>query len=342
MAQLRRCDIIVIGGSAGALDPLKSLLARLPAGFPAAIFVVLHLSPEFPSYLAEMIGGFAALPAVIPTERQKIKPGTIYVAPPDHHLLIDDGRVEISRGPRENRHRPAIDPLFRSAAREYGARVAAVVLSGNLDDGSSGLMAIKMRGGLTVVQGTSEALYTEMPTRAKAYAGADYELPAAEIADLLIKACTIGMPARNGRPGEKPMDEQMEAEAGKANLKNDANQDKAGKPSEFACPECHGVMWEMEEGQLLRFRCRVGHAYTADALRMALSDSIEEALWAAIRALDEKAALLRRLGSRIGRRIGNEYVEEAQAVDKHVETIRKMLMQNPGVETEALKKAGSA
>src|SRR6266853_298703 len=306
-------DLIVIGGSAGSLEPLRKLVAGLPADLPAAILVVIHISSDFPSYLQQILRDSGSLRTIAPKEKQKLERGVIYVAPPDRHLLVEDGYVEVSRGPRENRHRPAIDPLFRSAARWHGRRVIGVVLSGQLDDGSSGLMAVKIAGGLTVVQDTREALCPEMPSRAKQYAGAENEMPD---------------------------DNRHEEE--KAKLESQPTKDNNGKPSAFACPECHGVMWEMEEGKLLRFRCRVGHAYTAEALRTALSDSVEEALWAAMWTLEEKAALLRRVGARAGDRQAVSYNEEAGGYDTHAETIRELLVQNQGVQMREERKAESA
>lgn len=332
-------DIIVIGGSAGSIEALRALVARLPSDLRATVFVVVHIPHEFPSYLTDILSSAGRLPATSPVARQKVKQGVIYVAPPDRHLLIEDGHVEASRGPRENRHRPAIDPLFRTAARTFGSRVIGVILSGHLDDGSSGLMAVKMRGGLAVVQAASEALYPEMPTRAKEYAGADYELPVAQIADLLVQASTHRTPGK-GFAGEK-MRQEIGKEADKAKLENDAGQDKIGEPSEFACPECHGVLWEVEEGGLLRFRCRVGHAYTAEALQGALSDSVEAALWASMRTLEEKAALLRRLGDRSGEKMKRRYDDDAKGYEKHAETIRKMLIENQQLDVKEKKNAAS-
>jgi two-component system chemotaxis response regulator CheB len=319
---------------------LKNLVAKLPADLPAAILVVIHIANNFPSYLAHIIGSAGKLPAVDALQWQKIEPGVIYIAPPDRHLLVEDGYLEANRGPRENRHRPAIDPLFRSAARSYGPRVIGVVLSGQLDDGSSGLMAVKMRGGLTVVQDTTEALCPEMPRRAKEYADAEYELPVAEIAELLVRetnkrtATDFAVTAENEMKGD-----HVEKEAEKARLESHANKENEGKPSAFACPECHGVMWEMEEGNLLRFRCRVGHSYTADSLRTAFSDSVEEALWAAMRTLEEKSALLRRIGARAGERQAASYNDEASGYDQHVEVIRRLLVENQGLQ---LKEEGKA
>lgn len=325
-------DLIVIGGSAGALEALRDLISRLPADLPAAILVVIHIPDEFPSYLAPILERAGALPAIEVRNRIRLKNGTIYVASPDRHLLVSDGCLEASRGPRENRHRPAIDPLFRTAARAYGPRVIGVILSGNLDDGSSGLMAVKMRGGPTIVQDGEEALCPEMPMRARKYADADHELPVAEIAKLLVEATS------ESQAIELPEGDVAMAGGGKgadkANLETDANKNKQGKPSAFACPECSGVLWELKEGELLRFRCRVGHAYTADTLGTAMSESLEEALWASMRALQEKAALMRRIAGRSAEKQANEYEAEASGYEKHVETIRQMLVENQSLQDE--------
>ena len=324
-------DLIVVGGSAGALEALRELVSQLPADLPAPILLVIHSPNEFPSHLAAILGRAGPLPAIEVDHTEKLKNGTIYVAPPDRHVLINDGHVEATRGPRENRHRPAVDPLFRTAARTYGPRVIGVVLSGNLDDGSSGLMAVKLKGGLTVVQDRKEALCPEMPMRAQQYADADYELPVAEIAKLLVKA-TSESEAIELPEGEVAMHDPKGAD--KANLETDANKNKQGKPSAFACPECSGVLWELQEGELLRFRCRVGHAYTADSLGRAMSESVEEALWASMRALQEKAALMRRVADRMGEKQANEYEAEASGYDKHVETIRQILVDNQSLQEQ--------
>ena len=327
-----RRDVVVIGGSAGALEAMRKLVSLLQKDLQAAILLVIHIPNEFPSYLAKILSRSGTLPAVAVKGKERIQEGRIYVAAPDRHLLVEDGHLVASRGPRENRHRPAIDPLFRSAARAYGRRVIGVILSGTLDDGSSGLMAVKMAGGLTVVQDASEAEYPEMPQRAKRYAGADYELRMAEIAELLVEA-THGAGAAGVADGEVSM-AGNENEGEKADLKFDANREKEGKPSAFACPECSGVLWEVEEGELLRFRCRVGHAYTADALGEEMSESVEQALWASMRALEEKASLLRRISERSGKKLGAEYVQEASSFDKHVETIRGVLLRNQRMQDE--------
>lgn len=335
-------SLVVIGGSAGSIEALKGLVSRLPEDFGAGILVVVHIPSDFPSYLPQILSGAGALQAVEARDKQKIEPGMIYIAPPDRHLLVEDGIMDVSRGPRENRHRPAIDPLFRSAARTYGRRVIGVVLSGQLDDGSSGLMAIKMRGGMTVVQDRDEALSPEMPSRAKEYAEAEYELPVAEIAELLARVVGNGAAMESDGHAENDMAEELDNEAYKAKLESQANKEKNGKPSAFACPECHGVMWELEEGKLVRYRCRVGHSYTEESLRVAYSDSVEEALWAAMRVLEEKGALLRRIGARAGERQAAAYNDEAAGYDQHVETIRKLLVENQKLQVREESHAQSA
>jgi two-component system chemotaxis response regulator CheB len=199
-----------------------------------------------------------------------------------------------------------------------------VLLSGQLDDGSAGLMAVKMRDGLTIVQDPEEAAAPEMPSRAIQYADPEYVLPILQISKLLTTISGADVPVSST---EAPMPDKVENETSDARLEGNADT-KIGKPSALACPDCHGVLWEMEEGQLLRFRCRVGHAYTADALNVAMSEAGEDALWVAMRALEEKAALLRRLASRSSARMGRQYLEEAAGFDVHSLTIRKMLAEN--------------
>jgi two-component system chemotaxis response regulator CheB len=319
-----RRDIIVLGGSAGSLEPLKILVGMLPAELNAAVFVTVHVSNEFPSALPQLMRSVGALPAFHPKDKEPIRTGSIYIAPPDFHLLLEPGRVRITRGPRENRHRPAIDPMFRTAARAYGSRVVGVILSGQLDDGAAGLLAVKMAGGLTIGQDPAEATSPEMPSRAIQYAEADHVLPAREIALLLTHVVELSP------PGSRPSSESAGFVMDDSELEKpiSAGGEKSnGRPSGFSCPECHGVLWELEEGELLRFRCRVGHAYTAEALRTSLSESTEEALWASLRVLEEKAALLRRMGQRSGGRTGERYHEEAYGYEEHAKTIRSVLVE---------------
>lgn len=285
-------DIIVIGASAGGVEALLTLVGGLPADLPAAVFVVLHVSPQTPSMLPAILARRGALPAMHATDRQAIAPGHIYVAPPDHHLLLAPGQMRVGRGPKENLARPAIDPLFRSAAQTYGARVIGVVLSGMLDDGTSGLKAIKERGGVAVVQDPAEALYASMPRSAIQHVAVDFVGPVSAMPELLARLARESV-----AEGETAMPDHIDVEVSIAqqDLSDPALLDQIGAPSHYACPDCHGTLWQITDGHLVRFRCRVGHAYTADSMVTIHSESVENALYAALRALEESASLSRLL-----------------------------------------------
>ena len=320
-------DIIVVGASAGGVEALRQLVGSLPKDLPAAIFVVLHIAPNGYSVLPSILNRRSKLPAVHPKDGQPIEYGNIYVAPPDRHLLIKRGHIHLSHGPKENRHRPAIDPLFRTAARCYGRRVVGVVLSGALDDGTAGLSAIKEQGGVAIVQDPDEAMYDSMPRSAIENVQVDRILPVSEIAAFLVSLA--------GDPVEEdasPNNGELEIESDMAELDMGAMQssDRPGKVSAYSCPECGGVLWELEDGNLLRFRCRVGHAFSPQTLLDNQTEVLEEALWSALRGLKEREALSRRLAER-ARKQGNNFSAErfesaAQATEKHAEAIRRVLL----------------
>jgi len=233
-------DIIVIGASAGGVEALKALIAGLPANLPAALFVVLHIPAQSPSLLPEILSRAGRLAATHAADGAPIRRGQIYVAPPDQHLLVERGRLRVVRGPRENRYRPAVDPLFRTAALAYGPRVVGVILTGALDDGTAGLLAIKQRGGVAVVQDPAEALYSGMPRSALEHVAVDYCMPLAEIAPLLARL--IGEPTQE--EGMYPMPEELEQEVRLAEIDIAAltDDEHPGTPSAFSCPECGGVL----------------------------------------------------------------------------------------------------
>ena len=288
-------DIIVVGASAGGVEALASLVRVLPSDLPAAVFVVLHLPANANSMLPGILTRAGSLPATNPVNDERIEPGRIYVAPPDHHLLVRDGRVGLSRGPRENRHRPAVDPLFRSAARHYGPRVVSVVLSGTLDDGTAGSAAVRRRGGVTVVQDPDEALFPAMALNAMASGPIDHVLPVAGIGKLLGR---LAHEPVGGTAPDVPWEMEREVEMAEGNLAAMSGDDHPGTPSGFGCPDCGGVLWELRDDNVLRFRCRVGHAYSSGSLLEEQGEVLEEALWSALRALEEQAALARRLADR--------------------------------------------
>ncbi|HEX9268273.1 MAG TPA: chemotaxis protein CheB [Candidatus Limnocylindria bacterium] len=282
-------DIVVIGASAGGIDALRQLVAHLPGELRAALFVTMHVSPGTPSVLAAILRRSGPLPAFQAADRERIRAGRIYVAPPDRHLLIEPGSIRLSAGPRENRSRPAVDPLFRSAATAYGERVVGVVLSGTLDDGAWGLVAIRDAGGLALVQDPSEAAFDGMPRAALRLVDDAQSLPVQRIAETIARAAGGGnaevVPDRDVALEGDPVADTSIVRA----------VERDGDPSPFTCPECGGALWR-EEGD--RFRCRVGHSYTEDALGVSQGERVESALWAAERALAERAHLARRLQER--------------------------------------------
>ena len=271
--------------------------------------------------------GDTSIQAVHPQDGEAIQHGRIYVAPPDYHLLIKNGYVRLVRGPRENSHRPAVDPLFRTAARVYGQRVVGVVLSGTLDDGTAGLLAIKQRGGVAIVQDPDEALYSGMPRSAIENVDIDYILRVSEIPSMLQE-----LAYKSVEMERTSVSSEMEMEADVAELELEAMHDfnRPGKPSGFGCPECGGSLWELQEGSLIRFRCRTGHAFSTGSLMAEQSEALETALWMALRALEEKAALVHRLAGRARDRrqplSAERFAVQAQVAQQRATLIRQLLL----------------
>jgi len=329
-------DIIVIGASAGGISALSKLVAQLPRAFAASIFVTLHIPEHTRSALPKILSQKGHLPALNPLQGETIQRGRIYVAPPDRHMLIKRGFVYLVRGPRENGARPSVDPMFRTAARAYGKRVVGVILSGALDDGTAGLMAVKKQGGLAIVQDTDEALYDGMPRSAIAYGDVDHILKISEIADLLIGL--VEEPPEEG--GDEPLSDEMEQETDIAELDLNAlhSIDKPGTPSRFSCPECHGVLWELNDNDIVRFRCRVGHAYSPETLLAEQSNSVDVALWAGLRALEENAALMCRMAKKMreqgSTRSAVRFDEQADGALVQAETLRRLILGREPVDAE--------
>src|SRR5262245_14129051 len=321
-------DIVVIGGSAGAIVALKKILRGLPAELAASIFVVIHTNPDNPSVLPEVLSRAGRLPANATTDGAPIQPGQIYLPPPDHHLLLKRGHVRITRGPRENGFRPAIDPLFRTAADAYGPRVIGVILSGGLDDGVLGLSRVKRRGGITIAQDPNDAEAPSMPESAIRQVTVDHVLRADDIASLLtglvrteVKEDT--MAANDGPPRDI-------AEVGTDALDSGI---LPKHPSPFTCPECGGALWELKDGDLVRFQCHVGHAYSPESLISAQSDGLEAALWTALRALEESSALRKRMADHARQKgmaaIAEAYEEHAQQSEARAQVVRRILVTDP-------------
>lgn len=330
-------DIVVIGGSAGSIEPLRTIVSNLPADFPASIFITVHVAANSPSMLAKLLSRSSSLPATNPLDQEQIQCRHIYVARPDHHLTLEDGRVRVVRGPRENRHRPAIDPLLRTAAREYGPRVVGIVLSGLQDDGSAGLFAVKQRNGIAIVQDPKDAAWKDMPLHAIEYAEPHFVLAASEIASTLVGlarpkkgSVTVdqnpAMRNPNGKNGERKPRSERALEKSDINQHTSYPSEGEGLPSVFACPECHGVLWELKSGKISRFRCRVGHSYGPESLATELSAASEAALWAAVRALEEKAAMHRRIAEGMGgSAVATRMLDQSNADSENARLIRNMI-----------------
>lgn len=320
-------DIVVIGASAGGIETLKELVRALPRDLPAAIMIVQHLSPRIESHLDQILLRAGAPSAKFASDGETIEHGQIYIAPPDQHLLVEPDHLRVVRGPKENRHRPAVDPLFRSAAWAYGPRVVAVVLSGTLDDGASGLWAVRSCGGVTVVQDPADALHAQMPMSALMALNVDHVVPLRDMGPLLEKLAREAVDSR--RAVSRPPSLQFETEAVDMTKDTDVEDMRTiGQPAGFTCPACHGSLWELKDGELVRYRCHIGHAFGPDSLMTAQSEDVEAALEAALRALEEQGAAARRLSSRFDQSIpslATRYERQAAGLEEQAHMLRKLL-----------------
>jgi two-component system chemotaxis response regulator CheB len=319
-------DLIAIGASSDGVETLLALISRLPADLPAAVCIVLHVSPEAPGLLPAILDRRSALPVAHATNGEPIRRGRVYTAPPDHHLLVEAGRLLVTRGPRENRHRPAVDPLFRSAATAYGSRAIGVILSGALDDGTAGLLAIKRLGGLAVVQDPAEALFPGMPASARRHVAVDYCLPVAEIAPLLARLARE--PAAEGAY-PVPRDIEIENRLARVERAGPVEGEPIGQPTMLTCPECHGPLWEIRDNGLLRFRCRTGHGFTAESMLAQQSEALEDALWLAVNTLEESALTAERLAHEASERshrfAARRFAEKARESRRRADVIRQVI-----------------
>lgn len=327
MAGAPHHDIAVIGASAGGVEALTSLVRHLPAATRSSLFVVLHIPAQSPSLLPEILSRAGSLDATSAVDGEQIERGHIYVCPPDHHLIVLEGQVRVTRGPKENGHRPAIDPLFRSAALAYGRRVAGVVLSGTLDDGTLGSLEVKRSGGMTIAQDPNEALFDSMPRSVIENVGPTYVLPVKEIAPLI----SGGNGGMGSGAGEADMAEyqQEDVTVEQEEVEFPESPVREGTPSVYSCPDCGGTLWEMNDGDVLHFRCRVGHGYSPGSLLNAQTQALDGALWSALRALDEKIALSRRLRDRAAARgqhlAERRFNEDAAEAERGADVLRRLL-----------------
>jgi two-component system chemotaxis response regulator CheB len=285
-----RRNIVVIGASAGGIEALLVLFRALPPDTGASYFVVQHLSPHYGSELDHILQSVTAMSVSFADDQQRIMPDTVYLAGPDRHLLVEGNRIRITRGPKESRSRPAIDPLFRSVALAFGPRVIGVVLSGSLDDGTAGLWHIKDRKGLAFVQDPEQAAYSSMPDSAIENVDTDFvgsiDQLAARIASEVAQDLPLPIAAA---PSHGLQVETMVALGGNA-MQNGVLD--LGKASKYTCPECQGVLMQIQDGRMVHFRCHTGHAYSLQSLLTEVNDTVDKSLWSTIRAIEERILIL--------------------------------------------------
>jgi two-component system chemotaxis response regulator CheB len=327
--------VVVVGASAGGVEALVTFVGALPADTREAVCVVLHISPAGTSAMPHILGRAARMPVHSPADGDALLGGHIYVAPPDHHLEVEPGRIRLTQSPRENGHRPAIDATMRSAAETYDGRVIGVVLSGSRDDGTAGLLAIRRNGGRCLVQDPEEALYAGMPTNAIEHVDVDAVLPLAQMAGWLAEHHFHGPPPPEG--GARKMSDPSPPDVG-----DPPREDATG--TRFTCPDCGGVLFEQSEGGLTRFRCSVGHVFSIESLADGQAQQLEGALWTAVRALEDRAELLRQMAGRAhvagNHRSGAAFAQQADDANARAGLVRDAIEQGraepeAGAEAEA-------
>lgn len=290
MSSALRKDIVAIGGSAGSGSVLRNLVGDLPDNFPASVFISTHVPAHGPGFLTEILASSAKLPISQVVDGQPIEQSRIYLAAPDRHLLLIGETIRLGTGPRENMARPAIDPLFRSAALSFGPRAVGVVLTGMLNDGASGLATIKDQGGTTVVQHPLDAHANQMPLAALEATAVDYVTSAEDLARTLI-----GIAGSEAGPAQSATEDlRLEVDVAFGARLGSQHLRELAEPSALSCPDCHGVLSEIIGSRPLRYRCQIGHGYTAEAL-VSRIDEVDEAIRVAMRIMEERVTLVERM-----------------------------------------------
>jgi two-component system, chemotaxis family, protein-glutamate methylesterase/glutaminase len=334
-------NIIVIGGSSGSFEVFKTIAAGLPKDLDVSIFIVWHMSPDVRGILPQVLNSVGNLPASEARDGERIESGRIYVARPDHHLVVENDSVRVTRGPKENRFRPAIDPLFRSAAYTYGERVIGVITSGALDDGTSGLWTIKHRRGLAMVQDPSDAEIPSMPESAIREVDVDHVVPAADLPRLLIRRSQEDVPdVEEGIMEQEDNRRMLEVKIAAEDNALDTGVMQSGELTPFTCPECSGVLSRLKDGDRPRFRCHTGHAFSPDTLLASLTENIEESLWNAVRGVDESIMLLNHLGDHFAEinkgNMAAKFFQKATEARQRNEFIRKVVLEHERLTTESI------
>jgi two-component system chemotaxis response regulator CheB len=301
-------DVIVIGTSAGGVEALQTSVRELPADLPASVFAIMHVAPRSRSILPELLTASGPLRAAHPVDGEAIVPGRIYVAPPDRHLIIEPGHVHLGFGPKEQHQRPSINVSFRSAALAYGDRVAGVILTGQLDDGSAGLWDIKRRGGIAIVQNPEDAAFPSMPLSALREIEVDYTVRLAQVGPLLVRLAR-----------------QPETEMVHTGQTNNGREEMNPRLTDLTCPECRGTIWEVPRGPNVEYRCRVGHSYSPRSMLAEHFAAQERVMWSAIVAMEEGAALARRLEEHLDPELREALRVEARQRQEQAAAMRRLL-----------------
>ncbi len=341
---MEKRNIIVVGASAGGFEALKKLVAGLPNDLAASIFIVWHMPPDVRGVLPQVLNRAGTVFAEHASDGERIAENRIYVAPPDRHLLVENDRVRVTRGPKENRFRPAVDPLFRSAAYAYGNRVIGVILSGALDDGTAGLWTVKNRGGIAIVQDPFDAEVPSMPSNALREVEVDYMVPISEMAELLVRLSREEI-AENSEEtmNNKAEDEKTAIEISIAAEKSafEAGVMNIGSLTPYTCPECHGVLSALTDGSIRRFRCHTGHAYSADSLLASVTESIENSLYDVIRGVEESVMLLNHLGDHFAEvnqpKLAAVYFKKANEAKDRAAYVRKAVLAHEPLSSDDLR-----
>jgi two-component system, chemotaxis family, protein-glutamate methylesterase/glutaminase len=318
--------MIAVGGSLGGIDAAKQLFAALPKDFPAAVFTTIHVGASGLNAIAEVLGSGSTIPVKTAVDGESVQVGQIYVAPADHHLLVLQNVVRLGRGPRENMARPAIDPMLRSVGISCGGSAIGVVLSGQLNDGAAGLADLKRCGGLAVVQNPSDAEAGDMPLAALNAVDVDYRAPAADLGALLMRLVEESA----GPPIAPPAEIRLEVDIALGRPVGTEATATIATPVPLTCPQCSGVLSEIKRGPPLRFRCQVGHAFTAEALEAERESTIDEAIRVSLRIIEERAVLMEKM-AQDARRSGRtgvvpDYERRGHEYRAHADTLRRALL----------------
>lgn len=324
-------DIIVIGTSAGGVSALTDLVGSLPVDLNATLFIVQHILAHSHSNLPYILNRSGSLFATHAIDGERFEKNRIYIAPPDHHMILEQDHILVKKGPKENRFRPSIDALFRSVAYEYGPRVIGIILSGLLDDGTSGLWNIKRFGGTVIIQNPQDAEFPSMPNNVLEQVEVDHIVAMKDVGSLLIWLTKEEVVYKNNITQQEAKRVRFETEIALQKNASGMGVLGLGKLTPFTCPECNGALTEIREGNLIRYRCHTGHGFTADALLAGLTDKIEGNTWQTIKGLEEAVLLYEQMGHQLnnqGKKLkAEDFFRKSRQSHQRAEWLRTFFLQ---------------